>query len=163
MVSMSERSRPYLKLGTQELEALFAAHHDDFNVVDDIHFELAVRTTPRAARLRGEAEVTLQQLSSTGEPASDHARDTPADKAIEGAGDDALDGVVDEPDEDVAVSEEYGAVLDPDHPSEEYDAAVEPAPSTESFAEALGDAKTPVTAGPDNNSASIVSADIQRT
>lgn len=117
MGSMSERARPYLKLGIDELEALFAAHHDDFTVVDDIHFELTIRTTPRAARLREEAEVALQQLRGTAELASDHAQDTHADKNINGVGDDVLDVVVDDPDEDVAILEEYGAASDPD-PSE---------------------------------------------
>src|SRR5262252_8582356 len=60
-------TRPYLSLGIQELEKLFAHNQDDTNVLQNLQAELSRRTTDRAACLCRRVE---ERLSSIGCSAS---------------------------------------------------------------------------------------------
>jgi hypothetical protein len=57
--------RPYISLGIQELERLFAEHQEDTDVLKQLQSELACRTTDRATRLRRQVEERVRNIAGT--------------------------------------------------------------------------------------------------
>ncbi|MEZ5973141.1 MAG: DEAD/DEAH box helicase [Hyphomonadaceae bacterium] len=106
---MSERERPYFKLGIEELEALYASHHDDIKIVDEIYFELSFRSRPRAAQLREDIEARLAQRLATS-----------------GAANDTDENLDEEPEHVIAEAADADRGEDTSDPSEPPNAATEP-------------------------------------